>query len=78
MYKYQIKISEKQVFIDIVTTYQIILIRSLSLLPFEKKKKKTNNIVFHPINWKIFNWGASANAMLAVGSSLQSEEKKGT
>lgn len=78
MYKYQIKISEKQVFIDIDTTYQIILIRSLSLLPFEKKKKKNNNIVFHPINWKIFNWGASANAMLAVGSSLQSEEKKGT
>lgn len=41
MYKYQIKISEKQVFIDIDTTYQIILIRSLSLLPFEKKKKTT-------------------------------------
>lgn len=52
MYKYQIKISEKQVFIDIVTTYQIILIRSLSLLPFEKKKKKPTTLFSIPLTEK--------------------------
>lgn len=52
MYKYQIKISEKQLFIDIDTTYQIILIRSLSLLPFEKKKKKTTTLFSIPLTEK--------------------------